>query len=126
MNSDLAWETETSGDTGHCGWDEMVEVTIGRSCQLESTETDVVQSLVVDAVSFVSVLNQLMNRQCRIVWFDNCVRHLYTTAATTSPNSTNTILITTDTTNILLADRQLVRSNWRTELNINEELPDEN
>ena len=45
----------------------MVEVAVGRSGQLQRAETDVVQSLVVNAVSFIRVLNELMHGQCCIV-----------------------------------------------------------
>ena len=71
MNSDLAWKAEAGSDTRHGGRDEVVEVSVGRSGQLECAETDVVQSLVVNAVSFVRVLNQLMNGQRCIVRLNN-------------------------------------------------------
>ena len=40
----------------------MVQVTVGGRGQLQSTEADIVQSLVVDAVGFVGVFDQLMDR----------------------------------------------------------------
>jgi len=73
VNSYLAREAEACGDTRHGGRDEVVEVTVGRSGEFECTETDVIQSLVVDAVSFVRVLDQLMHGQCCIVRLDNRV-----------------------------------------------------
>ena len=54
----------------------MVEVTVGGGGQLQGTEADVVQSLVVDAVGLVGVLHQLMHRQGGVVWLHNGVRHL--------------------------------------------------
>lgn len=39
----------------------MVEVTVGGCGQFEGSEADVVQSLVVDTVSLVCVLDQLMH-----------------------------------------------------------------
>jgi len=39
----------------------MVEVAIGGSGQFECAEADVIESLVVNAVSLVRVLNELMN-----------------------------------------------------------------
>jgi len=90
VNVYLAWEAEASGDTRHGGRDQVVEVTISWSCQLQCTETDVVQSLIVNAVSFISVLNELMHRQCRIVRLDDCVRHLHTTATTSASPTINT------------------------------------
>ena len=82
-NSYLAWEAEARSDTGHGGRDEVVEVTVGRSGQLQSAETDVVQSLVVNAVSFVGVFNELMHRQSRIVRLHDRVRHLHNIATIT-------------------------------------------
>jgi len=90
MNSDLAWEAEAGSDARHGCRDEVVEVTVGRSGELECTEADVVQSLVVNAVSFVRVLNQLMHGQCCIVRLNNRVRHLNITA-TSSINFINAI-----------------------------------
>merc|ERR1712170_308481 len=59
----LAGETQAGGDTRHGGRHQMVEITIGGSGQLEGTEADVIQGLVVNAVGLVCVLNQLMDRQ---------------------------------------------------------------
>ena len=39
----------------------MIKVTVCRSGQLEGTKADVIQSLVVDAVRFIRVFNQLMD-----------------------------------------------------------------
>ena len=54
----------------------MVEVTVGGGGQFESTEADVVESLVVDAVSLVCVLHQLMHREGGVIWLHDCVRNL--------------------------------------------------
>ena len=51
----------------------MVEVTVGGRGQLEGTEADVVQSLVVDTVSLIRVLNELMNGESGIVRLDDGV-----------------------------------------------------
>lgn len=45
----------------------MVEVTVGWGAELQSTETDIVKRLIVNAESLVRVLDQLVNRECRIV-----------------------------------------------------------
>ena len=42
---ELTWETQASGDTGHDGGDEVVEVTIRRVGQLQGAHADVVESL---------------------------------------------------------------------------------
>ena len=50
-------QPETGGDTRHGEGDEVVEVAIGGSGQLQRAEADVVQSLVVDAERLVCVLD---------------------------------------------------------------------
>lgn len=45
----------------------MVEVTVGRRRQLEGTEADVIEGLVVNTVRLVCVLNELMNGQRGVV-----------------------------------------------------------
>ena len=80
VNSNLAWEAEAGSDTRHGGRDEVIEVTVGRSGQLQSAETDVIQSLVINAVSFIRVLNELMHGQSCIVRLHDRVRHLHSIA----------------------------------------------
>merc|ERR1712178_220777 len=69
-------EPETAGDARHAGGAQVVEVAIGRGGELECTEANVVQSLVVKAHALVGILNKLVNRESCIVWLDNSVRHL--------------------------------------------------
>ena len=45
------------------------------SRKFECAEADVVQSLVIDVVGFIRVLNQLVYRQGGIVRLDYCVRY---------------------------------------------------
>ena len=54
----------------------MVQVAVGRRRQLQRAETDVVQSLVVDAVGLIGVLDQLVDGQRRVVRLHHRVRHL--------------------------------------------------
>ena len=54
----------------------MVEVTVGWSGQLEGSEADVVESLVVDAVGLVSVLHQLVHGEGGVVGLHHGVRDL--------------------------------------------------
>ena len=61
ISIELARETQAGGDTRHGGRDEMVQVTISRGGQLEGTEADVIESLIVNAVGLISVLHKLMN-----------------------------------------------------------------
>ncbi len=55
----------------------MVEVAIGGRGQLESAEADVVERLVVDAVSLVRVLHQLVHGERRVVGLDDGVGHFW-------------------------------------------------
>ena len=50
-------ESETSGDSGHGSRDEMVEIAVCWCCKFQCPKADVIESLVVDAVGFISVLN---------------------------------------------------------------------
>ena len=72
----LAGESETGGDPGHGGGDEMVQIPVCWCCQFQGSEADVIQSLVVDAVGLVCILNELMDGQGGVVWFHNGVRYL--------------------------------------------------
>ena len=57
----LARKTEAGCDSTHGGRNQVVEVSVGRCGELESSEADVVEGFVVNAVCFVGVLNQLVN-----------------------------------------------------------------
>ena len=54
----------------------MIEVTVSGRGHLQRPETDVVQSLVVDTVSLISRLDQLMYRQSRVIRFHHCIGYL--------------------------------------------------
>ena len=54
----------------------MVQVTVGGRGQLQCTEADIVQSLVVNAEGFVCVFNQLVDGQCGVIGFNYCVGDL--------------------------------------------------
>ena len=51
----------------------MVQVSVGGGGQFQGPEADVIQSLVVDAIGLVCVLNQLMYGEGGIVRLYNCV-----------------------------------------------------
>lgn len=70
------WEAETGCDSGHSDGDQMVEVTISGRRQLQGSEADVVQCFVVDAVGFVCVLHELVDRKGGVVGLHHCVGHL--------------------------------------------------
>ena len=54
----------------------MVEIAVGGSGELEGSEADVVQGLVINAVGFISVFHQLVDRECGVVGLDNGVGNL--------------------------------------------------
>jgi len=53
----LAWESEASGHTRHCEGNEVVQVTIRWVRQFQSTETNIIEGFVVNAVCFICILN---------------------------------------------------------------------
>ena len=57
----LARETKAGCDSAHGGRNQVVEVSVGGCGEFESSKADVVESFIVNAVCFVSVLNQLVN-----------------------------------------------------------------
>ena len=73
---ELARESETSGDTGHGDGDEMVQVSVGGGGELQGSEADVVEGLVIDAVRFIGVLNELVDGEGRVVGLDDGVGDL--------------------------------------------------
>jgi len=73
---ELTWESEAAGDTGESGRDQMVEITIGWGGELEGSEADIVQSLVIDAHDLIGVLDELMHGKGGVVWLNNGIRHL--------------------------------------------------
>ena len=72
----LTREPEAGRDPGHGRRHEMVEVPVRGGGQLEGTEADVVEGLVVDAVRLVRVLNQPVDGEGRVVWLDDHVENL--------------------------------------------------
>ena len=72
----LSWEPQASGHATHGRRHQMVQVPVCRITQLEGSEADVIESLVVDAVSFISIFNELMHWKCSVVRLHNCVRDL--------------------------------------------------
>jgi hypothetical protein len=61
ISIELTWETKAGGDTRHGGRDKMVEITICGGGQLQGSEADVVESLVVNAVGLICILYKLMD-----------------------------------------------------------------
>ena len=67
---------EAGGNPRHGERDEVVEVSIGGSGQLQGPEADVVQGLVVDAERLVRVLDQLVHGEGGVVGLHHGVRDL--------------------------------------------------
>jgi len=73
----LTWESETAGDTGDGSRDEMVKITVGWGSELEGSEADIVEGLVINAHDLIGVLNKLMDGKGGVVWLDDGIRHLW-------------------------------------------------
>ena len=71
----LAGESKTGCYTAHCSRDEVVQVSISWCGELQSSEADIVQSFIVDAVRFIGIFNQLMDGQRSVVRLHNSVRY---------------------------------------------------
>ena len=73
----LTWEPEAGGHSGHGQRDQVVEVSVGGGGELQGSEADVVESLVVNTVGLICVLNQLVNGEGGVVWLHHSVRYLW-------------------------------------------------
>ena len=51
----------------------MIKIIIVWSCKLESSVIDMIEWLVIDKCAYISVINQLLNRQYCIVWLNDCI-----------------------------------------------------
>ena len=76
VSIELAGESEAGRHAGHGEGDEMVEVSVRRSRELQCPEANVVESLVVNDVSLVSVLHKLVEGEGGIVRLHHRVTHL--------------------------------------------------
>ena len=54
----------------------MVQISISRGGKLKRSEANVIQGLVVNAIGFISVFNQLVNGQGRVIGLHNSIRYL--------------------------------------------------
>merc|ERR1712193_510251 len=73
---ELTREAKAASHTGHAGGAEMVEVTVGGSGELEGTEADVVQGLVVKAHALIGVLHKLVDGEGGVVRLHDGIGHL--------------------------------------------------
>lgn len=74
---ELSWETEAGGDTGHDGGNQVVQVSVRWSAELQGAHADIVESLVIDTEGLVGVLYQLVDGEGGVVWLDNGVGNLW-------------------------------------------------
>lgn len=65
---ELTGEAQASRDTRHDNGDKVVEIAIGRCRELQCPEANVVEGLIINAESFIRVLDKLVNRESRVVW----------------------------------------------------------
>ena len=73
---ELTWESEAASGTGESGGDEMVKITVGGGGELEGSEADIVEGLVVNAHDIIGVLDELMDGEGGVVWLNDGIRHL--------------------------------------------------
>merc|ERR1712226_907479 len=73
---ELTGESEAAGESGEGGGDEMVKITVGGGGELEGSEADIVEGLVVNAHDLIGVLDELMHGEGGVVGLDNGVRDL--------------------------------------------------
>jgi hypothetical protein len=70
---ELAWKAKAAGNAGHGSRHEVVEVTIGRGCELEGAEADIVESFIVEAEALIGIFYQLVDTKRGVVGFNDCV-----------------------------------------------------
>jgi len=73
---ELTGESEAAGESGEGGGDEMVKITVGGGGELEGSEADIVEGLVVNAHNLIGVLNKLMDGEGGVVGLDDGVGDL--------------------------------------------------
>ena len=73
---ELTGESEAAGDTGEGGRHQVVEITVGWGGELEGSEADIVEGLVINAHNLIGVLNELMDGEGGVVWLNDGIGHL--------------------------------------------------
>jgi len=74
---ELSWESEAAGNSGESGRDEMVKITIGWGGELEGSEADIVEGLVINAHDLIGVLDELMDGEGGVVWLNDGIGDLW-------------------------------------------------
>jgi hypothetical protein len=73
---ELTRETQTTGGSADSGRHQVVQVSVGRSGQLQGTEADIVQSLVIQSEALIGVLDQLVDGKGGVVRLHDGIGHL--------------------------------------------------
>eukprot|EP00970_Alexandrium_tamarense_P001744 scaffold226_cov185-Alexandrium_tamarense.AAC.3 len=73
---ELTWEAKAARSSTHCRSNEMVQISVCWSSQLECTEADVVQGLIVKSKALVCIFDELMDGEGSIVRLYDSIRHL--------------------------------------------------
>jgi hypothetical protein len=71
---ELTGKSKAASDSRHGSRDEMVEITVGGGSELEGSEADVIEGLIINDHALVGVLDELMNGESGIVGLDDGVR----------------------------------------------------
>lgn len=72
----LSGESQAASDTTHSDGDQMVQISVSGGGQLQSSETDIIKSFIIDDHGFIGVFNQLMDGKSAVVWFNDSIRYL--------------------------------------------------
>jgi hypothetical protein len=72
----LTGETEGTSGTADGSRHQMVKITVGRGGELQGTEADVVQGLVIKGEALVGVLHKLMHGKGAVIGLNDSVGHL--------------------------------------------------
>ena len=73
---ELTGESEATGESGEGGGDEMVKITVGGGGELEGSEADIVEGLVINAHNLIGVLNELMDGEGGVVGLNDGIGDL--------------------------------------------------
>jgi hypothetical protein len=73
---ELTREAERASGSANSGRNEVVKISVSGGGQLEGTEADVVQSLVIEGEALISVLHKLVDGEGGIVRLHDGIRHL--------------------------------------------------
>jgi hypothetical protein len=73
----LTRETEGASGTADSSRYQMVKITVGWGGELKSSETDIIEGLVIKSETLIGILHKLVNRKGTVIWLDDGIRHLW-------------------------------------------------